>query len=126
MRCFIAIVLLTWTAASFGGPVTLKCVFTKGYHEKGALNEELVFHYVLDVDNDIYYALSNNGSNPVKMIPNESGLSLIEITGTGNVATTSIIFDDRPQMNAAHSRNMIFQKNLLASQYYGSCYPVGK
>ena len=62
--------------------------------------------------------LGNNGNSPVVHIDKGNGISFIEITGLGNVMSTTI---DK-KMNSVHSRNSVgFSGELIPSQYYGSC-----
>ena len=73
--------------------------------------------FLQDLEAEKAYIMGNNGANPVYVIPNDGGLTFIEITGTGNVMTTVILFTGP----SVHSRSGIMLGKIIPSQYYGSC-----
>jgi hypothetical protein len=73
--------------------------------------------FLVDQSKDKAYLKGNQGSAEVILIYNSYGWSFIEITGTGNVMSTTInLFGD-----AVHSRHSIVDSKILPSQYYGKC-----
>ena len=63
------------------------------------------------------YMLGNNGSSEVDVLPNGSGISFLEISAVGNIFTTTISLAG----DAVHSRHTMILKELVPSQYYGTC-----
>ena len=72
--------------------------------------------FTLDQNTEQAFLVGNNGMSEVQFIPNDKGWTFLEITGSGNVTTTTIT----RQLKSVHSRNTILT-NLVASQYYGDC-----
>lgn len=61
--------------------------------------------------------VGNQGSAEVKMLISELGFTFIEITGAGNVITTTI----DSAGDSVHSRNTVIGGKLVPTQYYGNC-----
>lgn len=73
--------------------------------------------FVSDPTTEKAYLIGSNGSSEVHTIKNVSGVSFVEITGTGNVMTTTI----KSSGEAVLSRNAIILGDLIPTQYYGKC-----
>jgi hypothetical protein len=95
------------------------CRFTVEASPKGLAKQEKPFElrFVVDTETKKSYLVGNAGSSEVEIIPNTDGVSFVEITSSGNVMVTAIATNG----SAVHSRNGIMFKNLIPSQYYGSC-----
>jgi hypothetical protein len=98
---------------------TFSCSFPTYSNAEGLQRERggLSLTFLIDLNTRKAYVIGNNGSEEVRLIPNNAGFTLLEVTGTGNVATTTIAFEG----SAVHSRNMLITSNLIPSQYYGRC-----
>lgn len=103
---------------------TFECFYPKqsGYSEGKAWIKKGEFKITFLVDESAQksYIIGNNGSNEVIHIMNDGGMTFVEVTGTGNVMTTTIASN----LNSVHSRNTIMSLmnvELIPSQYYGSC-----
>lgn len=81
------------------------------------MNSPFTLNFVADLEANKAYVMGNAGASEVLLIKNLNGTSFIEITGSGNVMTTSVT----TLGEAAHSRNTIMIEKLLPSQFYGSC-----
>jgi hypothetical protein len=106
----------------FSAPVfatqTYICDFTNYSDQKGNKKEDFQLTFVIDNEADKAYQIGNIGSDPVIHINKGHGMSFIEITGMGNVMTTTI----DTKMKAVHSRNTVgVSGELIPSQYYGHC-----
>ena len=74
-------------------------------------------NFIIDTNTGKGYILGSQGSAEVFVVKQSSGISFVEITGTGNVMSTVI---DK-QMNSTHSRHTIIFGEAITSQYYGKC-----
>jgi hypothetical protein len=74
-------------------------------------------NFIIDAEAKKSYLVGNNGSSEVILFNNEGNTSFLEITGTGNLMTTSI--DE--SLNSVHSRNTVVFGEMMPSQYYGRC-----
>ena len=120
----VTVMLLISTIAS-AKSIGMECVFTKAATLKDGLHDEtLTLNFVLDFKNDKYVTFGNNGRNNLNFVGNDSGFTLIEITGTGNVMTTTVD-TVAGALWAVHSRNTIVFDSLIAQQYYGQCRSMG-
>lgn len=113
---------IIYILAIFSTPVfatqTYICNFTNYSDQKGNHKEKFKLIFVIDKKADKAHMIGNNGSNPVVHVDKGNGKSFVEITGLGNVMTTTI----DSKMKAVHSRNSVgFSGELLPSQYYGFC-----
>lgn len=115
----VVISLTVMTSNVVHAATNFNCSYSSYSDEKGnhkADNFDLVF-LVDENDDNKSYIIGNNGSENILYVENTSGVSFIEITGTGNVMTTVITND----MKSVHSRNAIIINDLVPSQYYGEC-----
>ena len=115
--CAVA-VFLTPIAAQ-AETTSYTCKFTLQATPKGLTQQAKPFElrFLVDKGTEKAYLLGNAGSSEVEIIPNRDGISFIEITGTGNVMVTAVTSSG----SAVHSRNGIMSKELVPSQFYGSC-----
>lgn len=110
-------ILLPWSAHS--ATISYTCRFPTEASPKGLANQAQPFElrFVVDTGAKKSYLLGNAGSSEVELIPNTDGVSFVEITASGNVMVTAITAAGA----AVHSRNGIMFKELIPSQYYGTC-----
>jgi len=116
---FISISLVTFSQQqALGEPVTLQCAY-KISCGLGGLEPANDFNlmFIVDVEKETAYVIGNQGSNEVHYIPNTGGFTFVEVTGAGNVMTTTI----DSNKNTVHSRNTILNDVLVPMQYYGLC-----
>lgn len=120
----ILIVMLMSTISSakvFG----LECEFAKVATLKDGLkNATFKLDFVFDTEKKKYVVLGNNSMEDLTMIENDDGITLVEITRSGNVMTTTINVSDQ-NLEAVHSRNTLIPSGLIAQQYYGWCNYMG-
>lgn len=115
----IALVTLLSPLTASASIFTHSCSFNKFSSPSGlkVSNQPFDMFYLVDSSKDKAYLKGNQGASEVQLIYNSYGWTFIEITGTGNVMTTTIdLFGD-----AVHSRNTIIDSKILPSQYYGKC-----
>lgn len=86
----------------------------KGLHKVGS---PFRLTFLVDGSSKKAYIIGNVGSSEVSLVPNAEGITLVEITDSGNVMTTVITSKGK----SVHSRGSIVFGDLVPSQYYGSC-----
>lgn len=113
------LMLLPFTLSVFAGTDTLECNYDTFSAQDGnhRLKEEFKLTFIIDTEKNVSYLVGNQGSTEVSLIPTHNGLSFIEITGSGNVMTTTM---DKKN-SSVHSRNTILLGELVPTQYYGKC-----
>ena len=91
-----------------------------------ATQKPLAFILITNDNNGTFTMKGNNGTSSGTTIRGNKGLSFIEITKTGNITTTTmaVVSPYANKQVATHSRNMLVNGKLLASQYYGTCQLV--
>jgi hypothetical protein len=100
--------------------LTVDCSFTSSATPKGFQKEvrPFEFKFLLDTTTMKAYAMGNNGSNEVTLLPGgTNGYTLVEVTATNNVMVTAIAVSGV----AVHSRNTLMNKTVVPTQYYGTC-----
>lgn len=119
MRALCAITAVFASIAAQGATTSYTCKFTLEATPNGLSKQAKPFElrFVVDTSTKKAYLIGNAGSSEVEIIPNIDGISFVEITGSGNVMVTAITRSGE----AVHSRNGIMFKELVPSQYYGSC-----
>ncbi len=119
MRALCAIAAVVTPLAAQGATTSYTCKFTVEATPKGLSKQATPFElrFVVDTSTKKAYLLGNTASSEVEIIPNADGVSFVEITGSGNVMVTAVTRSGE----AVHSRNGIMFKDLVPSQYYGSC-----
>lgn len=119
MRTFCITAALVAPLAAQGATTSYTCNFMVEATPRGLSKQAKPFElrFVVDDSTKKAYLLGNAGSSEVQIIPNTDGVSFVEITGSGNVMVTAITKSGA----AVHSRNGIMFKELVPSQYYGSC-----
>lgn len=102
-----------------GDTTTFECDYKIYGDDKGLHKVEAPFRltFLIDTSSKKAYIIGNVGSSEVSLVPNADGLTLVEITGSGNVMTTVITSKGK----SVHSRGGILFGDLVPSQYYGSC-----
>lgn len=115
----LATTLVLAPVGAHAAPTSYTCKFQLEATPKGVTKPEKPFNlrFLVDSTTDKAYLLGNAGSSEVTVIPNSDGVSFIEVTGSGNVMVTAITRSGE----AVHSRNGIMFKELVPSQFYGSC-----
>jgi len=98
---------------------TFECDYKTWGDDKGLHKVKALFRltFLIDTSSKKAYIIGNVGSSEVSLVPNAEGLTLIEITASGNVMTTVIT----SKGNSVHSRGSILSGDLVPSQYYGNC-----
>jgi hypothetical protein len=98
---------------------TFECDYKTYGDDKGLHKVKAPFRltFLIDTSARKAYIIGNVGSSEVSLVPNADGLTLVEITGSGNVMTTAITSKGK----SVHSRGSIMSGDLIPSQYYGSC-----
>ncbi len=121
MRPVIAftIALICWGAAAADQTDTLVCNYQKYATSEGvqSVKKPFVLTFIIDSKNDAAYLVGNNGSSKVQAIPGGGGITFIEITGSGNIMTTTV--DSKGV--SVHSRHTQIEGEVVPSQYYGVC-----
>ena len=106
---------------------TFACEFTTYATEKGTFKGDPVRFTIVSNDaNGTYTLKGTSGQSRGNIIRGDKGLSFIKVTNLGNITTTTITYVppfDKDQ-KAVHSRNVLTEGKLLASQYYGTCHKV--
>lgn len=112
---FLTFILISGSAFA---TQTYECLFTNFSNPEGNHKETFKLTFMIDEKTKKSYMIGNNGSSKVAHIDKGNGISFVEITGLGNVMTTTI----DSNMKAVHSRNTVgILGELLPSQFYGSC-----
>lgn len=104
---------------TIGATETYVCDYPRYSDIKGAHSSKEKFEltFVVDRSKGTAYAVGSQGSAEVKMLAGNNQLIFIEITGTGNITTTTIISGGE----SVHSRNIVIAGKIVASQNYGKC-----
>ena len=124
---FLVVLLSLFGFASENKHTTYACEFTTYATPKGSFRGDVMrFTIVTNDNNNTYRMKGNNSISHGNIIKGDKGLSFIKVTKLGNITTTTMTnvppVDERQQ--AVHSRNILSQGKLLASQYYGTCHIV--
>jgi len=115
---FVFFLLLLFSQAGYTAVTTFECHFPKAANKsKFITNDPMKLTFIIDSETKKAYMRGNVGVNEVMLVPNLSGITFVEITGSGNVMSTSIAKNGE----AVHSRNTLLESGLVASQYYGKC-----
>ena len=122
MRSLIlGIVFLVASGALANNTITYECAFLRynGDDQAGLQGYEKPFLLTFIYDNSTKkaYSIGNQSSSEVALIQNRDGISFLEVTGSGNVMTTTITRDGY----AVHSRHSIIKSIIIPSQSYGTC-----
>lgn len=115
----IALVLLSYSA-TYADTTTYFCNYPKYADAEGLHKQKGTFELRFLVNNppEKSYLVGNNGSAEVGVILNwDGGITLVEITNSGNVMTTAISKDGE----STHSRSNSIAGQLVPSQHYGKC-----
>lgn len=124
MRIVILILCILISKQAISATETFICNYKKlstdeGFKKVGKKGFKLTF--IRDLKSGKSYVVGNQGSEEVMEIPNRNpgSITFIEITGTGNVMTTTISAEQKV-LRSVHSRHTIINI-LIPSQYYGTC-----
>ena len=121
MKYLVAFLLLGLASVASSETMTIVCNYTTvatpndGLAEVGDEGFRLTF--MLDSETHKVNMIGSSGSGEVSMVNNDSGMTFVEITATGNVMTTTI----SDNLRSVHSRHSIMTGDLIPSQYYGQC-----
>lgn len=115
----LLLILLLFPTLLFAETKTYVCNYTTYSDQDGnhKVGNDFILSYIVDTKNGMSYLIGNNGSTEVTKIETSDKISFIEITGIGNITTTTIDV----KLNSVHSRNMVLYGELIPSQYYGTC-----
>jgi hypothetical protein len=111
------------------GDAIYSCTFPAYATEKGLLHDDVLkFTITTDDYNETHTRTQDNGSATGKIIRAEKGISFIEVSPLGNIATTTIasVPPIEEAQKAVHSKNILREGKLVARQYYGTCRTVDK
>lgn len=100
-----------------GATTSYVCEFDVSASPDGLSDSPLAISFVVDHETRKSYLMGNVGAADVMMVPQNEGVSFVEVTESRNVMTTSITSTG----DAVHSRNGIFSGKLIPSQSYGKC-----
>jgi hypothetical protein len=119
MLTVILLVIFSSALTAFAETSTFVCNYPKYSDDEGlhSVKDKFVLTFIVDSDKGNAYMVGNQGSTEVKMLLSELGFTFIEITGVGNVMTTTIDSTN----GAVHSRNTVIAGKLIPTQYYGKC-----
>ena len=123
-RTLVAVVVLALGAlgalgAANAETTTYECDYPTYSDEKGLHNVKAPFRltFLIDSSSKKAYLIGNAGSAELSLIQNSYGLTLVEVTGSGNAMVTAITSKGK----SVHSRSGIILGDLVPSQYYGQC-----
>ena len=106
---------------TYGETKTINCNYDSYSDENGnhKMKEKLILTFIIDKIRGIAYVIGNEGKDRVRMIKSGVGksISFIEITGVGNIITTSIDSTGESVL----SRNIIINGEIAPTQCYGEC-----
>lgn len=121
MRPIIAftIALICWGVAAADQTETLVCNYQKYATSEGmqSVKKPFVLTFIVDSKSNAAYSVGNNGSSKVQAVPGGGGITFIEMTGSGNIMTTTV--DSKGV--SVHSRHTQIEGEVVPSQYYGVC-----
>lgn len=124
---FLVIIFTVFGLADENQQTTFSCTFTSYATQKGTFRDSVMkFTIVTNDNNGSYTRKENNGEAQGKIIHGDKGLSFIEVSKRGNISTTTIEATAAADENlkAVHSKNILREGKLIASQYYGTCQIV--
>ncbi|MEY3090054.1 MAG: hypothetical protein RL113_370 [Pseudomonadota bacterium] len=132
MKYTVLTLLLATTLFAYNDDLdnTFTCEFTQVATEKGNHTSEPLRFTVVTHDANGTYTLKSNGSSIFmgNTIKGSAGMTFVQVTKMGNITTTTMT--QTPPLDgeqkAVHSRNVIVDGKLIASQYYGNCRVVDK
>lgn len=113
------VVMVLGALGARAAPSTYVCDY-KTYGDANGLHKvgrPFILTFLLDASAKKAYLQTDRGSVEVRWLPQESGLTLVEITDVGNVMVTAITTNGQ----SVHSRTGILSGDIVPSQYYGSC-----
>ena len=115
---FIVLSLSSLSSVVHSETLTIVCDYKNytsddGFHK---VKDKFILTFVLDKSNGKSYMIGNQGSTEVTILRSGEGYTFIEITGSGNVMTTTI----DSKLKTCHSRNSIILGKLIPTQYYGT------
>jgi hypothetical protein len=117
----IAVIVLAYVGPSTARAetTTYECDYPTYSDEKGLHHVKAPFRLTFLVDSSARkaYIIGNAGSAEVSLVQNSYGLTLVEVTGSGNAMVTAITSKGA----SVHSRSGIILGDLVPSQYYGEC-----
>jgi len=115
----VIFILSLLTANANASVVTFICTYQKYANDTGISRAEKDFKLTFNLDtvSSKAFMVGNIGVEEVTFIQHNEGFNFIEITGAGAVQTT--VIDMRG--NSVHSRHTIVQKEIVPSQFYGTC-----
>ena len=113
---------ITGAAPASGGSagvIRFSCVYPFYSNEDSHKQRQadFQFEFILDERKRKDYFVGSVGVEELIYIPNSRGWNFLEVTGTGNILSTTIT----KQLDSVHSRNTVLTGGLVATQYYGDC-----
>jgi len=119
LRSGISIVLALAPGIVSAAPVSYSCNYTTYSDSDGRhrVTEEFKLTFIVDTSAKKAYMIGNNGTAELQIVRNTDGVTLIEVTASGNVMVTAIARNG----SSVHSRNTMIAEDIVPSQYYGKC-----
>ena len=118
MLCLLVLALTVCDARP--ETVTYTCTYDSYSNEKGThkVQDSFKLVFTLDTAKETAQSIGPRGPLNVDLLYSpEGGLAFVESVDGGKVLVTSI----DPSDKSVHSRNIILQGHVAASQYYGTC-----
>ena len=101
-------------------PAKFTCTFERqASPETGKISKVKPFklNFLIDITSRKAYMVGNNGVAEVRLVAGDTGMTFLEVLGTGAVQSTTM--DEK--RGAVHSRHTMIAGGLVPSQYYGTC-----
>ena len=119
LRSGISIVLALAPVIVSAAPVSYSCNYTTYSDSDGRhrVTEEFKLTFIVDTSARKAYMIGNNGTAELQIVRNTDGVTLIEVTASGNVMVTAIARNG----SSVHSRSTMISEDIVPSQYYGKC-----
>jgi hypothetical protein len=119
---FVRLILITlislFAIPTIAEIVTFECDYPTYSDKEGKhIAKEFQLTLIWDTTAKKAYLRGNSGSTELAMLPHSEGVNFLELTGTGNLTTTTVLDSGE----SVHSRNSAIFGSFVASQYYGNC-----
>ena len=122
MKTLLLVTALLSTFSASASVIELSCDFTKIATVDGLVDADFKLKFMINRKTGKHYVIGNQSKEELIPIANDSGITMFEVTGTGNVMTTTIsLKKGKGFLKAVHSRKSLMFGDLIASQFYGTC-----
>lgn len=123
----LVVVLSVFGVAAKVKHTTFTCEFKNYATEKGSFSDDIMrFSLVTNDHNGTFIRKGKKGVYGGNTIKGDKGLSFVEVSKRGNITITTMssLSSGEEDQKSVHSRNILFDGKLMASQYYGTCQRV--